>query len=251
MPHRECVRPGNGPFVSGIDVSKWQAGIDWNRVKRDHPEIRFCFMRSSVGLGADSRFAFNWQECKRIGNIRGAYHYLKAVRGGEAQAEFMWNQIRESGGYGADLPCVLDLEGDYQTVDGSSHRRTGAAYMDPAKVAEESLAFLRRIEELSGRRPIIYTGQYFNWHIAQKHPDVARQFGRYPLWSPSYTNCVRMSVDREGGLFPWREWAFWQYTSGGEVAGIPGRVDLDYFNGSIAQLRAMAGKESAPERDHC
>ena len=38
---------------------------------------------------------------------------------------------------------------------------------------------------------------------------------------------------------PWTNWDFWQYTEHGKVPGIAaGAVDLDYFNGTEAELRA-------------
>jgi len=36
-------------------------------------------------------------------------------------------------------------------------------------------------------------------------------------------------------------WAFWQFTSSGSVPGYAGHLDLDQFNGTQAQLNAMAG----------
>lgn len=38
-------------------------------------------------------------------------------------------------------------------------------------------------------------------------------------------------------------WEFWQYTSSGHVAGYDGRLDLNYFNGTLAQLRALSNRK--------
>jgi len=35
---------------------------------------------------------------------------------------------------------------------------------------------------------------------------------------------------------PWGFWTFWQYDDGGQIAGIPADVDVNQFNGSLAQL---------------
>lgn len=37
------------------------------------------------------------------------------------------------------------------------------------------------------------------------------------------------------------KWDFWQYTSSGTVPGFSGRLDLDAYNGTLDQLRALAG----------
>lgn len=42
-------------------------------------------------------------------------------------------------------------------------------------------------------------------------------------------------------------WAFWQYTSSGHLSGYSGRLDLDRFNGTRAQLRAFAGITNLPD----
>jgi hypothetical protein len=40
---------------------------------------------------------------------------------------------------------------------------------------------------------------------------------------------------------------FWQYTSGGQMAGYPGRLDFDRFNGTLHELYALAGIPTAPD----
>ena len=40
---------------------------------------------------------------------------------------------------------------------------------------------------------------------------------------------------------PWTSWQFWQYADNGSVPGISGAVDLDEFNGTLAQLQAIGG----------
>jgi GH25 family lysozyme M1 (1,4-beta-N-acetylmuramidase) len=37
----------------------------------------------------------------------------------------------------------------------------------------------------------------------------------------------------------WGRLRVWQYSSTGTVAGIPARVDLDVYNGSLAELRGL------------
>jgi len=53
----------------------------------------------------------------------------------------------------------------------------------------------------------------------------------YPiLWVAHWTSASAPTVPAQnwGG----RSWTFWQYTSGGSVAGVSGSVDLDRFNGT-------------------
>jgi len=40
----------------------------------------------------------------------------------------------------------------------------------------------------------------------------------------------------------WPTWTFWQYSDQGRVHGIAGAVDLDWFNGTQAELEALVAK---------
>jgi lysozyme len=58
----------------------------------------------------------------------------------------------------------------------------------------------------------------------------------YPLWLAHYTTGWPSQV------YPWVGWSFWQYSSAGKISGVPTRVDLNYFNGSEADLAVLAGR---------
>ncbi len=46
---------------------------------------------------------------------------------------------------------------------------------------------------------------------------------------------------------PWTAWSLWQYSDTGSVPGVSGDNDLDTFNGTLAQLQALAsGAAPAP-----
>ena len=81
----------------------------------------------------------------------------------------------------------------------------------------------------TGKAPIIYTGKYF-WQDNVK----STAFGTSPLWIAAYgPTCPNLPV-------PWSIWRFFQYSDKGHVAGISGNVDVDRFNGSLAELEAFA-----------
>ena len=44
-------------------------------------------------------------------------------------------------------------------------------------------------------------------------------------------------MPQPGSLAPWGdEWALWQYSSHGTVAGVPSKCDTDYFRGGARDL---------------
>src|SRR4051794_26890134 len=44
----------------------------------------------------------------------------------------------------------------------------------------------------------------------------------------------------------WTDWQFWQNADNGNVSGIAGGVDTDFFNGTLAQLQTHTIKPATP-----
>lgn len=66
--------------IHGIDVSRWQERIDWQRVAkmRDNGiRLQFAFIKATEGEKlVDPYFLRNWQLSRENGLLRGAYHYF-------------------------------------------------------------------------------------------------------------------------------------------------------------------------------
>lgn len=211
--HKVC---GAGD-VGGIDVSSWQDTVDWAKVKT--AGVQFGIARVTHGTGTiDAQFAANWKGMKANGIIRGAYQYFEPAQGGLEQAKLFVSKIQEAGGFeDGDLPGVIDVE----SVDGATSAQTIA----------EVHNWIDYVESQTNRKPIIYSGSYF-W---DDHT-LGSDFASYPLWGPNYTYdtsvCHLISS-------AWTDWTFWQYSDQGSVSGISGNVDLDRYNGSLADLQAF------------
>jgi lysozyme len=202
-----------GATTKGIDVSKWQDTINWTSVK--NAGIAFAFIRLSDGANTkDAKFAANWAGAKSVGIIRGAYQFFRPAQSVTTQADMM---IAAIGTYTpGDLPPVIDVEDD--------------GGLAPATVASRVRQWVDRVQNALGVTPIVYTGKYF-WRDEVGGPS---SFAPNPLWIAQYTS---LCPDLPG---PWTRWTFWQYTDSGSVAGVPGPVDTNRFNGSLAQLQAFA-----------
>jgi len=224
---------GNMPYVPGIDVSGWEPNIDWRAVRASG--VRFAFLKATEGTHyVDPTFAPNWVNTKRVGIIRGAYHYLRGGVDGAAQADFFLKQVKLEEG---DLPPVLDVENIYNE-DVSNQTMIARAE-----------AWLKKVEADTGVRPIIYSGPYFlkdrMFHPIFGTPNWAKN---YKIWLANYLDHYQ-----EGSLplqpKNWQNWLFWQYTDKGIVPGIEGGVDLNWFRGSLDDLYALAGgKEPEPAK---
>jgi MYXO-CTERM domain-containing protein len=207
---------GSGPSVKGVDVSYYQGTIDWAAAKADG--VEYAFVRVSDGLGTeDTKFAQNWAGTRANGILRGAYQFFRPNQDPIAQADLL---LARMGTLEAnDLPPVIDVE--------------ASGGLAPAEVAAKVRIWIDRVAPVIGRAPIIYTGLYF-WRDQVGAPDMTTS----PLWHAQYS-----TVECPNIAPPWSDWAFWQFTSSGSVAGIAGNVDVNRFNGTRDQLLALTSGE--------
>ena len=203
-----------GTTTSGVDVSYYNGTIDWARVNAAGNE--FAFIRISDGTGfRDPQFTANWAGARAAGMVRGIYQFFRPTQDVAAQADMVIAAVGTPAP--GDLPPVIDVEA------------TGS--LSPATLASKVRAWVDRVKAGTGLDPIVYTGKYF-WRDQVGGPT---SFAGNALWIAQYTSlCPDLTA-------PWDTWAFWQYSESGKVAGMSGAVDLDRFNGSLDELRALAG----------
>lgn len=198
--------------VHGVDVSHYQGVIDWGRVAADSVgdfPLRFAFLKATEGGDhGDTTFLRHLAEARRAGLVCGAYHYFIPATDARRQADFFIRTVPLRKG---DLPPVLDVE----TLGKRSPRELRAA----VKV------WLSRVEQHYGVKPILYTSYKFKMRYLNDS-----LLNTYPYWIAHY---YVDSVRYRG------RWDFWQHTDVGRVPGIEKEVDLNVFNGSLDELRAL------------
>jgi len=210
----------DGDVTEGIDVSYWQDTIHWDQVAADG--VKFAFIRVSYGLNFyDSQFENNWEGAKANGIYRGAYQYFLAGQDAGDQAQMLLDAIGTP--QDGDLPPVLDVE-SYGN-DGVSAATVDAGVREWVEIVEAAL----------GRKPLIYT----SWGVWSGMTG-STAFGDVPLWVANWgVSCPSVP---DG----WNAWDFWQTTDSGSISGIGGNVDLDNFNGDLADLAAYATWDDGP-----
>lgn len=206
--------------IPGIDVSHYQAVVDWITVAGGGE--RFAFAKSSEGIAVgDPYFLDHWNGMKRAGILRGAYHFFHPNGDAQAQAaNFLHRLALANGGTpklaSGDLPAALDIE----VTDGA----TAATLLAGAAV------WLKAVEAATGKRPILYTYPSF-WKDTLRNPSALSE---YPLWI-AHLNVSSPMVP--GG---WKTWVFWQLDKQLKP-GVPSPVtDVNAFNGSLSELQALA-----------
>ena len=179
--------------IQGIDVSRWQGNINWQRVAQDN--VNFAFVRATYGLETCSAFYANATGAHQAGIKVGAYHFAtfndRASMLREARA-FVTQLDRVNLSY----PAVLDIE----------HAR-GLSRSALTTLVIEFTEYVRQ----QGYPVMIYS--YANFF--RDNLELSR-LGGYNLWVANYV--------REPDIPNMR---IWQFTDRGRVAGIQGGVDLN------------------------
>lgn len=209
------IRIPSGYAVHGIDVSRYQSRVDWERVaamRVGEKRIQFAFIKATEGTWLqDTWFDFNWKNARQNGIIRGAYHYFLPNLSPNDQARHFTRTVRLRSG---DLPPVVDVE--------------ETRGMNREQVRTFTKAFLDQVQRYYGVKPIVYTNRdFYKNHFADQP-----EFKPYCFWIAHYhVSDLNMPDDSK--------WHFWQHSDRGRVNGINGDVDFNVFYGDSLTLRKM------------
>ena len=134
----------------------------------------------------------------------------------------------------ANFPCLQILK--KVTWVHMQAGKTGTPFLNDSK------------QLVNGKEIAIYTAYYY-WR--DNAPNATTQaanleyFHQYPLWIANYGTIEPLVP------LPWKkgEWLFWQYTEvgDGKLFGVESKgIDLNYFNGDLAALRARFNLSDTP-----
>ena len=213
--------------IPGIDVSHHQDVIDWPAVAASGQ--RFVFAKATEGRAfVDPMYLINKAGAEAAGLLFGAYHFAQPDdRRNDAAREadhFVDHALLEPG----NLLPVLDIE------------RTNG--LSQAEVTAWILAWLDRVTERLGVRPMLYTSPG-GWDARTGDTTAVAAAGYTTLWVAHWgVASPRLPADDWNG----NGWAFWQYTSQGSLPGIDGRVDLDWYEGGSFAPVTIPGSDTEP-----
>lgn len=195
--------------VWGIDISKHQSKVDWEKVvKRNKPD--FVFLKATEGsIIVDPSYARHSRDLEKHGILKGAYHFFGHRTSGKEQAE---NFIKVAKLKKGDLIPVLDIE---------PHR----FMTDPKKMVAQAKAFCGEIRKEYGVNPIIYCSTNFYEHYLKNDFKP----NNYILWIADYRG------ENPSHL----KWHIWQHTESHKLHGIEGKVDRNVFVGDSSKLKKI------------
>jgi GH25 family lysozyme M1 (1,4-beta-N-acetylmuramidase) len=207
IPFEDIIRDYSSMGSIGIDVSKWQGDIDFDRVKAAGCE--FVFIRLGIDVGEitiDPYFEANIKNAKAAGLKVGVYFYSDANTTERIAAETAWIADTLSP-YSLDLPVAYDWENfsNYQQYH-MSIRHANDLY----------LLFDEQMRSY-GHDTMLYSSKNFleNFWDTQRVPSER-------IWLAHYT-----SKTTYGGGY-----RMWQMCSDGNIDGIDGYVDVDIIMGT-------------------
>ncbi len=196
--------------LRGIDISDHQGDIDWVGVAGQN--ISFAYIKASEADDfTDKRFAQNWNLARKAGIAIGAYHFYSLAYSGESQANNFISTVPQGD---IMLPPVVDVE-----YSGNSRQR-------PSKQEFQKglLVYINMVRSAYGKDPIIYTTEKF--YDDYLYPELKDQH----FW-------MRSMFSK-----PQNNWTFWQYSQWGNVDGISGNVDLDFFSEGPSSFKQLLSK---------
>lgn len=213
-------------MMNGIDISKWQKGLNLSKIKFD-----FAIIKATEGATyRDPSFSDFIKQAKDLGKPFGFYHYARPENN-TAHAEVMnfYNAVKDYIGQG--IP-VLDWE--------SSAKRN-------VKWAKQ---FLDEFYSLTGVKAVIYMSESvvneYNWTDVA-NADYGLWVARYRDYRPDF-NYDMSNAGKKPSVKWWKFYAMWQWTSSGRLDGWSGNLDCDVFYGDVKAWNAYAGKTKEVEK---
>jgi len=200
------IKVVNYPTI--IDVSKWQGTIDWSKASK---VVDLAILR--VAYGADTNYELKYptysKDCKTYDVPFGVYSYglYKTKAQAEKEATVFYNAATADGRKPAFF--VVDCEESYITRANTE-------------------AYIAKLRKLAGKR--VKVGVYVAHNLYKKMnlnltTDTSKSKTPDFVWIPRYSLTNNGSIT--GVTVPDYKCEMWQYSSGGYIPGIKGKVDMN------------------------
>ena len=209
--------------MNGIDISRWQKGINLAVVPCD-----FVIVKATQGINyISAQFEKQIRQAEQLGKYLGVYHYASSG-GAIGEAEHFLSVVKD---YIGKAILVLDWEG-----------KDNVNFNNPG-YAKDWLAYVR---QKTGITPFIYMSK-----------SVCRQYAwdnSYPLWCAQYANKKPTGYQDkpwtdDKGFGVWAGCQIYQYSPSGHLPGYDDSLDLDKAYISGEEWLAYAQGRSAIDPD--
>lgn len=185
----------------GIDISKWQGDVDFNKLKEagvDFVIVRVGTKNKDNQYVLDEKFKRNISNLNKLNIPVGVYFYSYASSNKEAVEDARWvlKQIKD---YKVDLEVAFDWE------DWSNFNSYKLSFHDLNEISE---SFMKEIKK-AGYSTMLYGSKNYLERIWDKKDNS--------IWLAHYTS----KTNYQG------KYKYWQLCENGKVNGIDNFVDID------------------------
>lgn len=196
--HVKIERIEKKELYKGIDVSKYQGKVNWDKVDT----IDFVICKKSEGITLeDQMFYYN---IKNIKCLKGVYHFFRPQFDGIEQGEFF---LKDLDTIKTDIIPTIDVE--YSKWWDLNNKNIGIKRL---------IDMIEYVEKRCGYKPIIYTSpKFWNDYICDGVDTM-----NIKLWVADWRGTENPEVPCK-----FTKWEIWQVTSTGKVKGIDGYVDVN------------------------
>ena len=208
--------------MRGIDISKWQSGIDLSAVNAD-----FVIVKATEGIGyVDKSCDGFFQKALSLGKKLGFYHFARPTNDPVREADFFYENCK--GYFGKAIP-ILDWEAE---------NKQNVAY---------AKAWLDRVYQRSGVKPVIYMSESvvnsYDWSSVA-NADYGLWVAKYRDNNPDYNYNMANAGSRPKVKW-WKFYCMWQWTSTGRLDGYGHNLDCNVFYGDAATWDKYVGKSTS------
>ena len=185
----------------GIDISKWQNGFDFDKVKSEG--VEFIILRGAYSNSKDSCFEDFYKSCNDRGIPVGVYHYsmAKSVMDAKKEAELMLSILK---GKQFEYPIYIDVEDKTQ-----------------AKLGKATLTAIIKTYCDTLEQAGYYVGIYSTYYFLRDYTNVS-ELNKYDKWIAQWASKCSCPI-------PYGMWQFGGETNkirSNKIAGVT--CDQDY-----------------------
>ena len=209
--------------MRGIDISRWQKGIDLSQIDCD-----FVIVKATQGTSFISpTFKEQIEQAISLGRLVGIYHYA-ASGGFKAEADFFLGAVKDY--IGRAILCL-----DWEDAENVNFRNPDYA-----------MQWLKYVYQKTDITPFIYMSKSvcrtYDWSAVRS----------FPLWCAQYADHNPTGWQEEPwtdkkGFGTWGSPDIYQYTGSGRVPGYNGNLDLNKAYISASEWQKYAGASITPE----
>lgn len=199
-------------YVKGIDVSHHNPILNWNALLDQN--ISFAYIKSTEGVSHEDRnYPYNYELARKTNIKVGTYHFYSFALPGKEQAQHFLKTSKFNTG---DLLPAIDVEHSPANVYNKDK--------DYIKIVINELKILENeLYEHFGIHPVIYTNQdCYKLYIKDNFPDNL-------IWMCSLHKEPSDDVN----------WRIWQFSHKGELPGVDGHIDLNYYRYSFEEFKEL------------